>query len=98
MKRRCFVASMPMFAPLQRSQFPGSASKTHIAEISLAYSENASEISAMCVFDALPGNWDRWSGANIGIDATKHLLFIDNDGAFYDPVPQGPYRAQLDRL
>ena len=51
--------------------------------------ELAPEISALLVFDMLTGNWDRWSGANVGLDAEKnHLLFVDNDGAFFEPVPE----------
>jgi len=46
------------------------------------------QISTLVVFDALTGNWDRWSGANVGIDrATGTLLFVDNDAAFFDPIP-----------
>jgi hypothetical protein len=48
----------------------------------------AAQISTLVVFDALTGNWDRWSGANVAIDRkTSTLLFVDNDGAFFDPVP-----------
>jgi hypothetical protein len=48
----------------------------------------AAQISTLVVFDCLTGNWDRWSGANVGIDrATSTLLFVDNDGAFFDPLP-----------
>ena len=48
----------------------------------------AAQISTLVVFDCLTGNWDRWSGANVGIDrATGMLLFVDNDGAFFDPIP-----------
>ncbi len=56
----------------------------------------AAQISTMIVFDTITGNWDRWSGANVGIDrATGTLLYVDNDGAFFDPVPQKPLAAQL---
>ncbi len=56
----------------------------------------ASQISTMIVFDWLTGNWDRWSGANIGIDrATNTLLYVDNDGAFFDPPPPQPLAQQL---
>jgi hypothetical protein len=42
----------------------------------------------MLAFDYVTGNWDRWSGGNVGLDRAKNeLLFIDNDGAFFDPVP-----------
>jgi hypothetical protein len=48
----------------------------------------AAQISTLVVFDALTGNWDRWSGANVGIDkAASTLLFVDNDAAFFDPIP-----------
>jgi hypothetical protein len=48
----------------------------------------AAQISTLVVFDCLTGNWDRWSGANVGIDrATGTLLFVDNDAAFFDPIP-----------
>ena len=48
----------------------------------------AAQISTLVVFDALTGNWDRWSGANVAIDKkTSTLLFVDNDAAFFDPIP-----------
>jgi len=56
----------------------------------------AGQISTMIAFDAITGNWDRWSGGNVGIDrATNTLLFIDNDGTFFEPVPPQPLAAQL---
>ncbi len=56
----------------------------------------ASQISTLIVFDVVTGNWDRWSGGNVGYErSAMHLLFIDNDGAFFDPVPAGPAEAQL---
>jgi len=56
------------------------------------------QISTLLVFDALTGNWDRWSGANVGIDRpTGTLLFVDNDAAFFDPIPPAfaPVMAML---
>ncbi len=48
----------------------------------------AAQISTLILFDALTGNWDRWSGANVGIDRkTGTLLFVDNDASFFDPIP-----------
>ncbi len=48
----------------------------------------AAQISTLVVFDALTGTWDRGSGANVAIDKkTSTLLFVDNDGAFFDPIP-----------
>jgi hypothetical protein len=56
----------------------------------------AAQISTMVVFDFVTGNWDRWSGGNVGIDATKStLLYIDNDGAFFDPPPAAALARQL---
>lgn len=49
----------------------------------------AVEISTLVAFDYLTGNWDRWSGGNVGLDkATGSLLYIDNDGAFFEVAPQ----------
>jgi hypothetical protein len=57
-------------------------------EIEGADKSQAAQISTLVVFDCLTGNWDRWSGANVGIDrATSTLLFVDNDAAFFDPIP-----------
>ncbi len=49
------------------------------------------ELSTLVAFDTISGNWDRFSGANIGKDPVSgQLLFIDNDGAFYEnPPPDG---------
>src|SRR5262249_12794006 len=56
----------------------------------------AAQISTMVVFDYLSGNWDRWSGANVGWLRDKNfLLYMDNDGAFFDPPPKGPMDVQL---
>ena len=55
----------------------------------------AAQISTMVVFDYLTGNWDRWSGGNVGADETgQKVLFIDNDGAFFDPPPPEPLAKQ----
>jgi len=59
------------------------------AEIPLADRPLARALSTMLVFDYLTANWDRWSGGNVVRDgATGTLLFVDNDGAFYDLPPQ----------
>jgi len=56
------------------------------------------EISTLVCFDFLTGNWDRWSGGNVGLDkATGRLLFIDNDGAFFE-VPPADALAKNKRL
>jgi hypothetical protein len=59
----------------------------------------AAQISTMIVFDYLTGNWDRWSGGNVGTDgAGEAVLFIDNDGAFFDPPPAAPLARQRSLL
>ncbi len=59
----------------------------------------AGQISTMIVFDYLTGNWDRWSGGNIGMqEGGETLLYIDNDGAFFDPPPPAPLASQLGLL
>jgi hypothetical protein len=59
----------------------------------------AGQISTMIVFDYLTGNWDRWSGGNIGMqEGGQTLLFIDNDGAFFDPPPPRPLAVQFGLL
>lgn len=58
----------------------------------------AAQIAAMIVFDGVTGNWDRWSGANVGWNAaTRELLFVDNDGAFMAPTP-APFERQRELL
>jgi hypothetical protein len=51
----------------------------------------AREIAVLVAFDVLVGNWDRWSGGNVGETEGGSLLFIDNDGAFMHPFPAGPF-------
>jgi hypothetical protein len=45
----------------------------------------AEEISTLIVFDFLTGNWDRWSGQNVPMDASGHLVYRDNNGGFSEP-------------
>ncbi|WP_156864988.1 hypothetical protein [Pajaroellobacter abortibovis] len=48
----------------------------------------AVQLSTLLVFDVLIGNWDRWSGNNLGLyPPTQMLLYIDHDGAFFYPEP-----------
>jgi hypothetical protein len=61
----------------------------------LAALPDAEEVSTLLAFDWLTGNFDRWSGANVGRDdPTGHLIYIDNDGAFLDPMPAAPLARQ----
>ena len=59
----------------------------------------AGAISTMLAFDYLTGNWDRFSGGNVARDrATGTLLFVDNDGAFYDPPPAAALQSALAQI
>ena len=51
--------------------------------------QRAEEISTLLVFDFLTGNWDRWSGANVPMDAQGHLIYRDNNGGFEEPFVDG---------
>jgi hypothetical protein len=51
--------------------------------------QRAEEISTLLVFDFLTGNWDRWSGANVPMDALGHLIYRDNNGGFEEPFVEG---------
>lgn len=56
----------------------------------------AASISTMIVFDYLTANWDRWSGGNVAEDsATGKVLFVDNDGAFYEAPDPALLKRQL---
>ena len=56
----------------------------------------ARALSTMLAFDYVTGNWDRWSGGNVARDgSTGRLLFVDNDGAFYEAPPQQSLVRQL---
>jgi len=62
----------------------------------------AASLSTMIAFDYVTANWDRWSGGNVAEDgATGKLLFVDNDGAFYewpDPAALARQRGLLRRV
>ena len=61
--------------------------------------ELASQLSTMMVFDAITGNWDRYSGGNVGLDASgKNVLFIDNDAAFMEGAPLKDLAANVARI
>ena len=84
----------PLESPTQKNQW--TAWLKNGGEIPEAERKIAAQVSTLLVFDALTGNWDRWSGANVGIDRPRDmLLFVDNDGAFFDPAPPGPLAAQM---
>src|SRR5207244_11318161 len=59
----------------------------------------AQQIAEMVLFDTVSANWDRWSGANVGMtrrrDGTIHPWFVDKDGAFYEKPPAAALDRQL---
>ncbi|HVJ93214.1 MAG TPA: hypothetical protein VM580_25610 [Labilithrix sp.] len=69
-------------------------------EIPPTKAELARQASMLVTFDFLTGNWDRYSGGNVGLDKSgRNVLFIDNDAAFVEPLPKGfatKSRATLD--
>jgi hypothetical protein len=59
----------------------------------------ARALSTMLAFDYVTGNWDRFSGGNIARDGTTgRLLYVDNDGAFYEQPPLQYLARQLSLL
>jgi hypothetical protein len=59
----------------------------------------AGDLSAMAVFDMLVANWDRFSGGNFPVDATRtRALLRDNDRAFSTPLLERRYEKLLLRL
>lgn len=59
----------------------------------------AAQLSTLVVFDAITGNWDRYSGGNVGLDASgQRVLFIDNDAAFMEGAPPKELAANLARV
>jgi hypothetical protein len=59
----------------------------------------AGQLSTMILFDYVTSNFDRWSGYNIGIDRLRHtVLFVDNDGTFYENPSQANLKEQLGRI
>lgn len=58
----------------------------------------AEEISTLLVFDCLTGNWDRWSGSNVSMDTTGHLIYRDNNGGFEEPFVEGLMHRSLSWL
>ncbi len=58
------------------------------AELPKAKLALAAQASALVVFDFLTGNWDRYSGENVGLDPSGELvLYIDNDAGFMEQPP-----------
>jgi len=49
----------------------------------------ARQTSTLVAFDFITDNWDRYSGANVGLDKAGALvLYVDNDAAFMEAPPR----------
>jgi hypothetical protein len=69
------------------------------ARIAAADRPLASAISTLIAFDYLTANWDRWSGGNVARSGTAgDVLYVDNDGAFYERPPPESLERQLAQL
>jgi hypothetical protein len=79
------------FWPVERDPLRTEA-RTWLAagsEIPKANVDLARQTSTLIAFDFLTGNWDRYSGENVGIDKTRGLvLYLDNDAAFMESPPK----------
>jgi hypothetical protein len=89
---------LPLEEPSWRARWEGWLMHPE-ARIPDGQSSLAASISTMLVFDYITANWDRWSGGNVArAGADGVLLFVDNDGAFYEHPAQEPLAAQLARI
>ncbi len=78
------------------SRWRGAVGEGDLSALSEAERALFGQASTLVAFDTLSGNWDRWSGGNVGVDRLETLLlFIDNDGAFFPaPPPDGLARQR----
>jgi hypothetical protein len=69
------------------------------SEIPVDERELARQASDLVAFDFVTGNWDRYSGENVGLDAAgARVLFIDNDAAFMARPPPDQLAQNRARL
>jgi hypothetical protein len=65
------------------------------ADLPDEHREVARDMSELVMFDYLIGNFDRWSGGNVAVDATgKRVVVRDHNLSFLEPLPQ----PQADRV
>ncbi len=89
---------VPLELPSSRARWEPWLTDAH-ATIPPDQRELARALSTLLLFDYVTGNWDRWSGGNVARDSEAGtLLYVDNDGAFYDPPPADSLASQLARL
>ena len=92
---------LPLETAKERSRWGAWLDSKDAGELDDCDASMAAQISTMILFDTMTGNWDRWSGGNIGLsrlgthNGCDKVLYIDNDGAFFDPVPAAPLASQL---
>jgi hypothetical protein len=86
---------VPLETPAQRASWEPWLTDAH-APVPPDQRDLARALSTLLAFDFVTGNWDRWSGGNVARDSATHeLLYVDNDGAFYDPPPADSLATQL---
>lgn len=87
------------FPPLEREPEVSRWKKWISGEVvpSAAELKDAVAMSTLVVLDYMTGNFDRFSGGNIG-RSQGQLLFIDNDGTFLDPMPKEAQERNAARL
>ncbi len=92
---------LPLETAKERARWGAWLDSTDAGELDDCDASLAAQISTMILFDTMTGNWDRWSGGNIGVsrlgtrNGCDKVLYIDNDGAFFDPVPAAPLASEL---
>jgi len=86
---------LPLETPAWRSRWmPWLTDKA--VEVDRSDRAMARAISTLIAFDCVTANWDRWSGANVARDRTTGtVLYVDNDGAFYDEPPADELSRQF---
>ncbi|MBX3206078.1 MAG: hypothetical protein KF764_13480 [Labilithrix sp.] len=61
--------------------------------------ELARQASTLVAFDFITGNWDRYSGENVGLDRSgSRVLYVDNDAAFMELPPKDRLTENKARL
>lgn len=90
------------FLPLEKDPLRSEARgwlRDRAAPIPADKADLAAQISTLIVFDAITTNWDRYSGANVALDASgRRVLFIDNDAAFTFQPPAERLRENEDAV
>jgi hypothetical protein len=89
---------LPLETPEWRSRWMPWLTDKH-PEIAPSDRAMARAISTLIAFDCMTANWDRWSGGNVARDRVSGtVLYVDNDGAFFDDPPTAAIDRQFKLL